>query len=180
MFGILTLRQLGRLTSTGADGARDRNAPRLSADVRRTYIRRTKMGLGRRVFLVSEDDQVKRCSVQQFDRLHSRDGRLPELATKKLKYIHVLVATEDRRPTNVLNIECGLLVLNRGGALDSDAEWDKMKLAVNMIESGYVADDVPAVVNARHLFAKREYEHKYRWTPSKAVLRQVGHAIFGG
>ena len=138
------------------------------------------MGLGRRVFLVSEDDQVKRFSAQQFDRLHSRDARLPELATKRIKYLHLLIATHDRRPTRILNIECGLLVFNRSGALDADAEWDKMKLAVNMIESGYVADDVPAVVNARHLFARREYTHKYRWTPSEAVLRHVGEAIFGG
>lgn len=55
-----------------------------------------------------------------------------------------------------------------------------MKLAVNMIESGYVAEDVAAVVNARHLFARREYDHKYRWKPSNAILKQVGESIFGG
>jgi len=92
----------------------------------------------------------------------------------------VLVATEDRRPTRILHIECSVLAFDRSGALDSDAESDKMKLAVSMLESGYVADDAPAVVNARRLFAKREFAHKYRWTPSKAVLRQVGDAIFGG
>jgi hypothetical protein len=53
-------------------------------------------------------------------------------------------------------------VFDRSGALDSDAESDKMKLAVSMLESGYVADDAPPVVNARHLFAKREFTHKYR------------------
>ena len=138
------------------------------------------MALGWRVFFVSEDDQVKRFSAQQFDRLHFRDRRFPELATKTINYMLVLVATEDRRPTRILHIECSVLAFDRSGALDSDAESDKMKLAVSMVESGYEADDVPTVVNARHLFAKREFAHKYRWTSSKAVLRQVGEAIFGG
>ncbi len=138
------------------------------------------MGLGRRVFFVSEDDHVKRFNAQQFDRLHVRDRRLPGLATKTIKYMLVLLATQDRRPTRIRHIECGVLVFDRNGVLDADAESDKMKLAVSMVESGYEADDIPAVVNARHLFAKREFAHKYRWTPSKAVLRQVGDAIFGG
>jgi hypothetical protein len=92
----------------------------------------------------------------------------------------VLLANQDRRPTRIRHIECGVLVFDRNGVLDADTESEKMQLAVSMAESGYQADEIPAVVNARHLFAKREFAHKYRWTPNKAVLRQVGDAIFGG
>lgn len=139
------------------------------------------MGFGRRVFVVSTDDTVHRFSVQRFDRLHSDAGAevAPEFTGQRIRYIQVLLETVQRRPVKVLNLECGFLQFDNTGRLDSRAQWDQMQLAVNMVDSGWVAHNSAALVNARHLFARREYSHKYRWKPSVAVVKQVGQAIFG-
>lgn len=139
------------------------------------------MGIGQRVFVISTADTVHRFSVQRFDRLHADAGieAAPEFSGKKMRYIHVLLETVQRKPVKILNLECGFLQFDESGKVDSAARWDQMQLAVNMVDSGWVAHDAAALVEARHLFARREYDHKYRWKPSVAILKQVGEAIFG-
>jgi len=140
------------------------------------------MGVGSRVFLVSGDNTVNRFSLQRFDQLHSeaKTQQAAEFAGQKIRYIQVLLKMVEGKPVKILHLECGFLRFDKDGRLDSDAGWDQMRLAVDMVESGWVADNPAALVNARHLFARREYDHKYRWKPSAAVLKRVGEAIFGG
>jgi hypothetical protein len=48
-----------------------------------------------------------------------------------------------------------------------------------MINGGWSPDPPSNVVEAGHLFARREFAHKYRWEPSASVLRQVSDLTFG-
>jgi len=35
------------------------------------------------------------------------------------------------------------------------------------------------LIDASHRFAKKRYDHEYRWTPAKEVVAAIGKAIFG-
>ena len=62
------------------------------------------MGLSIRIFIVEEDDTLKRLPMTRFDRLLKRDPNesLPKYAGKRVRYALIVVELINRRPIEIV------------------------------------------------------------------------------
>ena len=138
------------------------------------------MGLSIRVFIVEDDDTLKRLPLARFERLRKRDPaeRLSEYAGKRVRYALVIVDLLDRRPIAILKDEFGFLDFDDEGRLKKDEHEKKESLAFDMLTPLFADQTNRRVIDARHKFAKKRYFDKYSWTPSDKIIAGIAEAIF--
>ena len=139
------------------------------------------MGLGSRIFIVNDNGSLRRLSMTKYERLFRQDPNecLPEYAGQRVKYAHIVVELENRKPRKVIMDQFLYLTFDSNGKLDQSAMEKETRLGVEMV-APVLLDLQPAnVVDARHRFAQKEFSDRYRWEPSPDIIDAIGQAIFG-
>ncbi len=139
------------------------------------------MGVGLRIFLINDDDSLQRLAVARYDRLLRRnpEERLPQYADKRVRYALVAYEVENRKPVEILKIEYNYLSLDSEGRIDAVEEEKTRRMAVDLFPPVLPEEQPRQVIDAKHLFAKKRYDAKYRWTPSPELETAIVRAIFG-
>ena len=90
------------------------------------------MGTGFRIFIVNDDDSLRRLSLAKFERLRRRDPeeRLPEYAGKRVRYALVVMEVENRKPVGINLIQYGYLPFDSEGRFD---HGEKAKVQFTMV-----------------------------------------------
>ena len=138
------------------------------------------MGTGYRVFFVDDNDSLQRIPMARLDRLLHFDRResLPQYAGKRMRCAMVFVEVAGRRVLAIQNIEYSVLTFDSKGRMDKK-EWEKgMRLGMDILPSIPDGEQPKQVINAQHYFAKRRYEHEFKWKPSRKVEQAIVAAIF--
>lgn len=139
------------------------------------------MGIGLRIFLITEDDSLRRLSVAQFERLRrgELEGRLPEYANKQIRYALVVLETENRKPVAINMIQYAYLFFDSEGRLDATNLEQAARLALDMVPP--IASEIRngRVIDAHHQFAKKRYDDQYKWTPTPELEAALVKAVLG-
>ncbi len=139
------------------------------------------MGLGSRIFIVNDDESVCRLPMARYERLFREDLNecMPRYAGKRIKYAHIVVELENRKPVKVLMSQFSYLTFDMDGKIDQASMEKEARLGIEMV-APVLLDSQPAnVVDARHRFAKKQFSDLYLWQPSPAVIDAIREAIFG-
>lgn len=84
-----------------------------------------------------------------------------------------------RRVLSIRNVDYFLLQFNDQGPIDKK-EWEKgMRLGMELLPSLHDEQYLQQVIDAQHRFAKRRYEHEFKWRPSRKVEEAIVAAIVG-
>ena len=77
------------------------------------------MGLGTRIFIVNDDDTIKRMPMKRYHRLFKRDPeeRFLEYAGNRIRYVLVVLALKNRKPVEILRIQYSYLAFDQKGRL---------------------------------------------------------------
>jgi hypothetical protein len=139
------------------------------------------MGIGLRIFLVNDDDSLERLAVARYERLLRRDSEecLPQYAGKRVRYALVAYEVENRIPVEILKIEYNYLSLDSEGRIDAGEEEKERRLAVDLFPPMLPEKEPRQVIDAKHHFAKKRYDAKYRWRPSRELEAAILNAVFG-
>ncbi|MCK4485605.1 MAG: hypothetical protein KAU38_02465 [Desulfobacterales bacterium] len=139
------------------------------------------MGIGLRIFLVNDDDSLERLAVARYDRLLRRDPEecLPQYAGKRVRYALVAYEVENRIPVEILKIEYNYLFLDSEGRIDAGEAEKERRLAVDLFPPMLPEEQAGQVIDAKHRFARKRYDAKYRWTPSRELEAAILNAVFG-
>ena len=139
------------------------------------------MGLSIRIFIVEDDDNIKRLPLSRFERLLRRDPneRLLEYADKRVRYALIVVDLFNRRPIEILKDEFGFLFFDDEGRLKLSELETKESLAFDMLAPLFPDQTNGRVIDAQHKFARKRYFDKYRWEPTDEIIAAIGEAIFG-
>ena len=124
------------------------------------------MGTRCRVFLVEDDDSIQRVSMAQLHRLLHFDRResLPQYAGKRV------LAIQD--------IQYSVLTFDTKGRIDKK-EWEKgMRLGMDLLPPLLNEQYPRKIIEAHHRFAKRRYEHEFKWKPSRKLEEAVVATAF--
>ena len=138
------------------------------------------MGTGLRVFLVNDDDSLKRFPLARFERLfqdHPEES-LPEYAGKRLRYALVIVDLIDREPAEILGIQYPILTFDSEGKIEAAELEKEMRLGVDMVPIGTIAPLSRKVVDAEHHFLQKRYENRYLWRPTPEIEETIVKAVF--
>jgi hypothetical protein len=139
------------------------------------------MGIGLRIFLVNDDDSLERLAMARYEGLLRRDPEecLPQYAGKRVRYALVAYEVENRKPVEILRIEYSYLSLDSEGRIDAAEQEREMMLAVEVLPPVLPEQQSRQLVDAQHRFAKKRYDHKYRWIPSPELETAIVNAVLG-
>jgi hypothetical protein len=139
------------------------------------------MGIGLRIFVVDDDDSIKRFPLTRFEKLIWRDPevKLSQYAGKRVRFIEVALELEQRKPVQIIRFQPFVLSFDSEGLVDQ-AEQEKERRLIAEVISAHLGNRDPGnVIDAHHRFAKKHVEHRYRWTPTVEIEKAVLDAIFG-
>ena len=89
----------------------------------------------------------------------------------------VFVEAAGRRILAIRNIDYFLLHFDAKGRIDKK-EWEKgLRLGMELLPSLHDEEHPKKVIDAQHRFAKRRYEHEFKWKPSRKVEEAIVTAI---
>ncbi len=139
------------------------------------------MGLSIRVFIVEDDDTIKRLPLARYERLlkHDPDEKLLKYAGKRVRYALIVVDLLNRRPIEILRDEFGFLAFDDEGQLKISELGKEESLAFDMLAPLLSDQTNSQVIDARYKFAKKRYFHKFSWTPTDEIRVAIAEAIFG-
>jgi hypothetical protein len=140
------------------------------------------MGMACRVFLVDDNDSLQRISMAKLDRLlhFDRAESLPQYSGRRVRCAMVFVEVAGKRVLGIRNIDYFLLTFDEKGRIDRK-EWEKgMRLGMELLSFIPDGEHPKQVVNAQHRFAKRRYEHEFKWKPSRKVENAIVDFVFTG
>jgi hypothetical protein len=139
-----------------------------------------KMGTGYRVFLVEDDDSIQRISMARLHRLlnFDRQESLPQYAGKRVRCAMVFVEVARKQVLAIQDIQYSILTFDTKGRVDKK-EWEKsMRLGMDLLPPLLNEQYPRKVIEAHHRFAKRRYEHEFKWKPSRKLEEAVVAAVF--
>jgi len=137
------------------------------------------MGMSVRVFLVDDNDSLQRIPMTRLDRLLHFDRRenLQQYAGKRVRCAMAFSEVAGRRVLSIRNIDYFWLSFDDKGRINKK-EWEKgMRLGMELLPSIPDGEHPKQVINAQHRFAKRRYEHEFKWKPSRKVEEAIVTAI---
>ncbi len=139
------------------------------------------MGLSIRVFIVEDDDTIKRLPLTRYERLLKRhpDERLPKYAGKRVRYALIVVDLVNRRPTEVVRDEFAYLDFDEEGRFKEPEHDKEESSALDMLDFFSLKQQDNRVIDARHKFARKRYFDKNRWEPTDEIVAAIAEAIFG-
>ena len=138
------------------------------------------MGLTMRIFIINDDDTLRRLPNAKYERMLRGDPNEPllEYADKRIRYALVIVDTENRKTNKIIRIEYSYLFFDSKGFLDIQEREREMQLGVNMVPP-YGDEGKNSTVNhAEYKFAKKRYKERYRWIPSRELELAIIDAVF--
>ena len=107
-----------------------------------------------------------------------RRERLHQYAGKRVRCAMVFLEVAGRQVLAIRNIDYFLLPLDDKGRIDKK-EWEKgMRLGMDLLPFLHDEQYSKQVTDAQHRFAKRRYEHEFKWKPSRKVEEAIVAAIF--
>lgn len=139
------------------------------------------MGVSLRIFLVNDDDTIKRFPLTRYERLMhgDLDECLPEYAGKRVRYAEVAVELADRKPVGILRMQYFIMSFDSQGSIDASKRQKEKRLAMELLPPVGVHGQSNQVIDATHRFAKKRYDNEYRWIPSLEIEAEIVRAVFG-
>jgi hypothetical protein len=139
------------------------------------------MGMSVRVFLVNDNNSLQRIPMTRLNRLLHFDRRenLRQYGGKRVRCAMAFSEVAGRRLLSIRNIDYFWLSFDDNGRIDKK-EWEKgMRLGMELLPFIPDGEYPKQVINAQHRFAKRRYEHEFKWKPSRKVEQAIVAAILG-
>ena len=139
------------------------------------------MGLSIRIFIVEDDDTIKRLPLTRYERLHKHDPdeRLLKYAGQRVRYALIVVDLVNRRPIEIVKDEFGFLSFDDEGRLNLSELVKEESLAFDMLAPLFPDQTNGRVIDAQHKFARKRYFDKHRWEPTDQIVTAIAEAIFG-
>jgi len=138
------------------------------------------MGMGCRLFLIDENGSPQRLSMARLDRLLRFDRRetLPQYAGKRIRCAMAILEVTGSQVWTIRHIDYFILPFDAKGRIDKK-EWTRgVRIALELMPSVLREDHPEQVIDARHRFMKKRYEHEFKWKPSQKMEEEIVAAIF--
>ncbi len=139
------------------------------------------MGLGTRIFIVQEDNSLRRLSLKRYNRLikgHIDEG-LMQFAGKRIRYALIVLEMINRKPVEILMTEYSFLTFDSKGRLDASEREKAARLAMDTLEPIAPEQKSGKIIDVKHRFAKKRFDDRYLWKPAPKIETAIQRAIFG-
>ncbi len=131
------------------------------------------MSLCVRFFVVDPAEVIRRVPAAKLERLHSGDGSesWPEFSNAWACFAQVVMATEHRIPSRVVDTLYYRLRFGADGTLDRASLDEYMRLGIASTAMGLALD--PSTLNGRPHFAQKKLRDRFHWNPTPSQERSI-------
>jgi hypothetical protein len=141
------------------------------------------MNLGYRHFIVREDHSIVHLSRRAFDDFYfGRRSSLPRYSGSVLTIATVIYATENRKPKQIVRIECTRVKVDSSGGLDEDHIDTTTRLLADRINKFIggprAVEESGSVINALEKFDERRWANLHPPLSGPAYKR-IYESLFG-
>jgi len=138
------------------------------------------MGEGIRIFLVNEDETLRRIPVAKYDRLLGGDTDVyfQEYAGKRVRYVFIILKFIKRMPVEIISIQYSILSFDPNGRIDFGDLEKEMELGFQMLSPSCSDPVFPNVIHAEDRFALKRFYDRYTWEPNSKIEKAIANAIF--
>ena len=139
------------------------------------------MGEAFRVFLVGNDDSLRRLPLRLYERMLKGDPKrsLPEYAGKRLRYALVFLELFERKPLEVIQIQYSYLCFDAEGKIDQSEFEKQARLAMEVVDTSGSKRQNGRIIFARHRFAEKRIRDQYHWTPDPELEAAIVKPALG-
>ena len=141
------------------------------------------MGLSIRIFIVKDDDSIKRLPLARYERLLKRDPdeRLSKYADKRVRYALIVVELVNRKPMEIVKDKFAYLDFDEEGRFKEPVYEEVESSAFDILDVLSLEEQKKnrRIIDARHKFARKRYFDKNRWQPTDEIVTAIAEAIFG-
>ena len=103
---------------------------------------------------------------------------MPGYTNKRVRYVMVVLDLLDREPVEILRIDYAFLKFDAKGRIDHYEKKKEARLASESLSPIGEEQKSKHLINARHLFARKRYNNKYKWKPSPKLEEKIVGAVF--
>jgi hypothetical protein len=139
------------------------------------------MGTSIRLFLIHHNGFLQPFPVAQLGRLIRFEKKvvLPQYAGKRIRCAMAILEMAGRKVLSVRHIDYFMLPFDGKGRIDKKEWTRKLRVALELPTSALKGVYPEQVIDARHRFMQRRYDHDFRWKPSPKVEGAIVAAVFG-
>jgi len=119
--------------------------------------------------------------MTRLDRLlhFDRAETLQQYAGKRVRCAMASLVVEGRQVLSIRNIDYFFLSFDDQGRINKK-EWENgMRLGMELLPSIPDGRYPKQVINAQYRFARRRYEHEFKWKPSRNVEQAIVATVLG-
>lgn len=133
------------------------------------------MGYGFRVFLVEEDNSIKRIPTAKFDRLWQQESndQWQPYANKSIRYAKVVLDLTNRKPHSILHVDYGYLVFDSEGKLDQKIIDEEKRIVADIVPQIHNEGNSSNVIYSKDEFAKRRHKNRFTWKPDSKIEIEI-------
>jgi hypothetical protein len=91
----------------------------------------------------------------------------------------VVLDTAGRKALSIIHIDYYMLSFDTEGRIDATELEKEARLAVELLPPYTNGEGSKHVIDARSQFARRRYEHEFKWTPTPEIRAAIVSEIFG-
>lgn len=137
------------------------------------------MGIGFRVFIF-DNDNIRPISLAKYNRLIQGDKNesIPEYAGQRIRTAVVIVETENRKPINILKVDCEYINVDKDGKFDQDEQQEKKIDALRMMNIPTDDEILQNDIDSSSHFAQKTFKNKYLWAITDYELQKIKERIF--
>jgi hypothetical protein len=88
------------------------------------------------------------------------------------------IENQNRKPVDIINIECHFLVLDNNGQIDITETNNEMRCMGDLIDLPNIKNDKSNVLNVQRRFAKKKYRNVYKWELTPQIEALIYDEIF--
>ena len=103
---------------------------------------------------------------------------LPEYTNKRVRYVEVALELKERKPDGILRILYLILPLDSEGRVDAAEQDKERRLGAERMSPIDMDRGSKQVIEAGYRFAKRRFDHEYRWTPTQEIEAAIINGVF--
>lgn len=131
------------------------------------------------IFIVDDDDKIKRFPVQKFVRLLREDSneRMPQYAGRSARFVEAVLKLEQRKPVKLLRLLYFTQFFDAEGLLDVAEQANQQRVMLAMRPRYRRMES--KLIDAESEFAKRRFRNRYIWKPTQEIEFAIMDAIFG-
>jgi len=139
------------------------------------------VGLGTKIFIVKEDDSLQHLTLKRYNRLIKGhpDESLMQYAGKRIRYALIVLEMINRKPVEILMTEYSFLAFDSKGRLDANEREKAARMVMDKLEPILPGKRSERIIDAKHKFAEKRFDDRFRWKPTPEIERAIQRAIFG-